>query len=73
VLRLLSPIPALWRGLLLHPDDEHDPDVFRIELPWSGGGTARVVFSREPDGDIRALHLDLAPLSFEKRPRRRRA
>jgi CubicO group peptidase (beta-lactamase class C family) len=73
VLRLLSPIPALWRGVPLHPDDERDPDAFRVELPWSGGGTGRVVFSRAPGGDIRALHLDLAPLSFEKRPKGGRA
>jgi CubicO group peptidase (beta-lactamase class C family) len=68
VLRALSPIPALWRGMPLHPDDPHDPDVFRIELPWSGGGTGRVVFSRDPGGAVTALHLGFAPLSFEKRP-----
>jgi CubicO group peptidase (beta-lactamase class C family) len=73
VLRALSPIPALWRGVPLYPDDEHDPDVFRIELPAIGGGTTRVVFGRDPGGAATALHLDVAPLSFEKRPRRVRA
>jgi CubicO group peptidase (beta-lactamase class C family) len=68
MLRALSPIPALYRGFPLHPDDEHDPYVFRIELPWFGIGTGRVVFSREPGVGTTALHLDFAPLSFQKQP-----
>ena len=39
MIRFLSPIPALYRGFLLHPDDDRDPYVFRIELPWFGIGT----------------------------------
>ncbi len=69
MIRALSPIPALYRGLELHPDDELDPYVFRIELPWSGIGTARVVFSREPGVGTVAAHLDFAPLSFQKQGR----
>ena len=69
VLRLLSPIPALYRGLPLYPDDPADPYVFRIELPWFGIGTARVVFSRDPAGTVTALHVDVGPLSFRKRRR----
>lgn len=72
MVRALSPIPALARGFLLHPDDEQDPYVFRVELPWLGIGTGRVVFSRDPGGSVTALHLEFAPLSFEK-PRRTRA
>jgi CubicO group peptidase (beta-lactamase class C family) len=68
VLRALSPIPALYRGFPLHPDDDKDPYVFRIELPWFGLGSGRVVFSREPGVGTTALHLDFAPLSFEKQP-----
>jgi CubicO group peptidase (beta-lactamase class C family) len=68
MIRALSPIPALYRGLELHPDDERDPYVFRIELPWSGIGTARVVFSREPGVGTVGAHLDFAPLSFQKQP-----
>ena len=67
VLRALSPIPALYRG---HPDDEQDPYVFRIELPWFGIGTGRVVFSQEPGVGTTAFHLDFAPLSFRRRRRR---
>ena len=47
-LRPLSPVPALARGLPLHPDDADDPYVFRIDLSGLGIGTSRVVFSRSP-------------------------
>jgi hypothetical protein len=68
LIRFLSPIPALYRGFPLHPDDDTDPDVFRIELPWFGIGTGRVVFSREPGSGTAALHLDFGPISFQKQP-----
>ena len=35
-IRFLTPIPALYRGFPLHPDDEHDPYAFRIELSALG-------------------------------------
>ncbi len=68
MIRALSPIPALYKGFLLHPDDDHDPYVFRIDLPWFGIGTGRVVFSREPGVGMTAVHLDFGPLSFQKQP-----
>jgi CubicO group peptidase (beta-lactamase class C family) len=68
MMRFLSPIPALYRGFLLHPDDDKDPYVFRIELPWLGIGTGRVIFSREPGVGTTAVHLDFGPLSFQKQP-----
>ena len=46
----------------LHPDDERDPYVFRIDLSGLGLGTARVVFSREPGG--------AGPRSTSSSPRR---
>ena len=69
-LRPVTPLPALARGLPLHPDDADDPYVFRIDLSSLGVGTSRVVFSRSPHADVNALHLDLgfAPLSFDKQP-----
>jgi CubicO group peptidase (beta-lactamase class C family) len=67
-LRVLSPIPALNRGLPLQPDDDEDPDVFRIDLSRFGIGTSRVIFSREPGVGTTAVHLDFAPLSFDKQP-----
>jgi hypothetical protein len=68
MLRALSPIPAVTRGLALHPDDERDPYVFRVDLSGLGLGTARVVFSREAGVGTTAVHLEFAPalLSFDK-------
>jgi hypothetical protein len=71
IVRSLSPLPALFRGFVLHPDDELDPYVFRIEIPWYGLGTGRVVFSRKPGVGVTAFHLDFAPISFRKRTGRR--
>jgi CubicO group peptidase (beta-lactamase class C family) len=47
-LRLVTPIPGWPRPFQLHPDDDGDPDVFRIDLSAFGMGTIRVVFSRSP-------------------------
>jgi CubicO group peptidase (beta-lactamase class C family) len=70
MLRALSPIPAANRGLPLHPDDERDPYVFRIDLSEVGLGTSCVVFSRAPGVGTTAVHLDLgfAPVSCDKQP-----
>jgi CubicO group peptidase (beta-lactamase class C family) len=69
-LRPITPVPALARGLPLHPDDPGDPYVFRIDLSSFGLGTSRVVFSRSPHAETNALHLDLgiALLSFDRQP-----
>ncbi len=67
-LRLLSPIPALYRGFALHPDDEKDPFVFRIDASKFEIGTTRVIFSREPRRGTMRVHLEVMPLSLEKRP-----
>ena len=67
IIRGLIPVPALRRGLRLHPDSD-DPYTFRITLPGLGSGTTPVVFSREPGGNVTALHLGVQLLSFHKRP-----
>jgi CubicO group peptidase (beta-lactamase class C family) len=69
-LRLVTPIPGLTRTFPLHPDDDEDPEVYRIDLSVLGMGTSRVVFSRAPDRGTAALHLELPgmPLSFRKQP-----
>ncbi|HSE09547.1 MAG TPA: serine hydrolase domain-containing protein [Nocardioidaceae bacterium] len=67
VLRCLAPVPALYKGVVLHPDDEKDPYVFRIDLSDAGLGTLRVAFSREA-GRTTAVHLDVMPLSAYKQP-----
>ena len=61
------PLPALRRGLRLHPEAD-DPDAFRVDLSALGLGTSPVVFGRAPDGKVTALHLSLLPMSFPKRP-----
>ena len=68
MIRVLSPIPLLYRGFVLHPDDENDPDVFRIDLGKYGFGTQRVVFSRDASGAATGIHVDVLPLRLEKQP-----
>jgi hypothetical protein len=67
VIRGQIPVPAIRRGLRMYPAGD-DPYAFRIELPGFGSGTSQVVFSREPGGEVTAMHLGVQPLSFRKRP-----
>jgi CubicO group peptidase (beta-lactamase class C family) len=67
-IRILSPIPALYKGFLLHPDDATDPYAFRIDFSEFGFGTVPVVFSREPETGTTAVHFGLMPLSAYRRP-----
>ena len=41
VLRFLTPIPALYRGFPLHPADDTDPYVFRMDLSEFGLGPSQ--------------------------------
>jgi len=70
MIRFLSPIPALYRGFLLDPDDDTDPFVFRIEFPWFGMSTGRVVFTRVPGGGRRRSTSTLARRRFRSNRRR---
>jgi hypothetical protein len=67
VLRGQLPVPAVRRGLALHPDGA-DPDTFRITMPGLGSATSPAVFSRGPDGKVTALHLAAQPVSLHKQP-----
>jgi CubicO group peptidase (beta-lactamase class C family) len=70
MLRLLTPVPALWRGHRLLPDHETDPYVFRLDLSELGMPPVRLAFCRDPDsGDI-AIHTDLGgqPISLVRDP-----
>jgi len=71
VLRLLTPVPALYRGLPLLAD-RTDPYAFWLDLTHYDIGMARVVFSRSPAGEVDAVHFDLLPMSADKQPPRRR-
>lgn len=66
-LRTLSPIPAMYRGFALHPDDVSDPYAYRVDLSRYGIGAVRVVFSRHPGGDTR-IHSDWIPHSLKRQP-----
>ncbi len=59
MVRLLTPVPALYRGLPLRPDDETDPYVFRLDLSEYGMASVRMVFARVVDGLATAIHTDL--------------
>jgi CubicO group peptidase (beta-lactamase class C family) len=61
------PIPTVRKGLRLHPDGD-DPYASRIDLSGLGAGTSPVVFSRDRDGEVTALHVGLFPMSFKKCP-----
>jgi hypothetical protein len=68
LLRTLSPIPVLYRGVVLHPDDPDDPYIFRIDLSRYGMAPARIVFSRDPATATIGVHLDGLQLSAAQRP-----
>jgi CubicO group peptidase (beta-lactamase class C family) len=70
MIRALTPIAALYRGLPLYPDDEDDPYIFRLDLSGFGQGTVRVVFGRDVAGDTAVVHADLGgqPLTLVRRP-----
>jgi hypothetical protein len=69
-LRYLTPIPVMYRGFPLHPDDVDDPFAFRLDFSAFGIGTTRVVFSREPGAGATYLHLEMMPVSLRRRPAR---
>jgi CubicO group peptidase (beta-lactamase class C family) len=69
MLRVLTPIPAVYPGFALHPDNENDPYVFRIDVSRFGLGTLRVVFTGEPGAGVMAVHLaEGKPLTADKQP-----
>jgi CubicO group peptidase (beta-lactamase class C family) len=74
MVRPLTPIPPLYRGLPLHPDDETDPYLFRLDTSKFGMPTARIVFGHQVGVGTTAVHTDLGsqPLSLFKRPATRR-
>ena len=68
MVRLLTPVPALYRGFPLQPDDQSDPYAFRIDISEFGMGTARILFSQDPSGRTSLVHADFVPLCLEKQP-----
>lgn len=66
MMRALTPIPTLYRGFPLHPDDPEDPTVFRLDLRAFGLGSMRVVCAHD-SGSPGRLHLEVMPLTLSKR------
>ncbi len=62
MLRVLSPIPALYRGFPLHPDDDTDPTSSGSTCRSSGSAWQGWCSVETPDGATTRLHLDLMPL-----------
>ena len=67
VLQVLTPIPAALKGFVLHPDDEGDPYVFRIDASQYGIPAARVVFSRNAEAGRMRICVDMLPVSLTKK------
>jgi CubicO group peptidase (beta-lactamase class C family) len=69
-LRVLTPVPALYRGFPLHPDDDTDPHVFQLDLSSFGMPMVRLVFDRAGEAGARVAHTDLGgqPLSLHRVP-----
>ena len=65
--RCLSPLPALLKGLPLHPDDPDDPYAFRFEIPGFDG-TMPIIFSRDVGKGTTAVHFVVMPYSAKKQP-----
>ena len=68
MLKPLTPIPAMRKGMRLYPDDPEDPNVFRVDMSEVGMGTMPVVFTGEPNTRSSSRKLLLDVMSFDKRP-----
>lgn len=71
IFRMLTPIPALYRGFPLLPDDDTDPYVFRLDLSPFGMAPVRLIFDREATPGKRVIHTDLGgwPISLYEQPK----
>lgn len=66
--RILSPVPALYRGIPLHPDDPQDPYVFRVDLSPFGMGSVRVIFGRDSGTGQTLAYFEFNPMSLRRQP-----
>ena len=70
MLKPLLPIPAIRRGMRLHPDNPDDPWAFRVEMP-EYGINLQVVFSQSLKSGRTVTRLLTDMFSFQKRPEAR--
>lgn len=61
-IRFLNPIPALYRGMRLHPVSDHDPYLFATD------SFGRVAFSRDASTGTVTLTLELMPIALQRQP-----
>ena len=66
--RPLSAIPTMRHGFRLHPDDEDDPYVFRVDLAEVGMGTFRVAFTPPSDRGRTRHRFEAVFVSLQQRP-----
>ena len=66
--RPLSAIPTVRHGFPLHPDDEDDPYVFRLDLAEMGLGTFRVAFSPCSEAGRTRHRFEAGFVSLRQRP-----
>ena len=67
VLKPLTPVPALRKGMPLYPDDAKVPYAFRVDFSGLGMGTLPAVCTATGGGRrVHRLWLDL--MAFDKRP-----
>jgi CubicO group peptidase (beta-lactamase class C family) len=66
IMKPLTPLPAMRKGMRLHPDDPDDPYVFRVDMSGVGLDTMPVVFTGAWNTGNRQLLMDV--MAFEKRP-----
>lgn len=68
MLRALNPVPVMYRGAELLPDDDTDPYVFRLDLSQYGMPSVRVFFSPESPAGTASVTTDFMPLTAHRRP-----
>ena len=69
MLRPLTPVPVMRRGMRLHPDDDRDPYLFRVDFSGLGKGTVPVIFAGF-DHPSPAPLLLIDGMALRKRPDR---
>jgi CubicO group peptidase (beta-lactamase class C family)/MFS family permease len=66
--RPLSAIPTMRHGFRLHPDDEYDPYVFRLDLTDLGMGTFRAAFTPRTEAGRTRHRFEAGFVSLQQRP-----
>lgn len=66
MMKPLTPVPAMRKGMRLYPDNPDDPYIFRVDMSELGQGTFPVVFTRPAGTGNGQLLMDT--IAFHKRP-----